>query len=102
MGPIVSNGTAAAFRMAALDHPSMDWWAAAETIEPLILTCRLRGIEPGTADKSVYAAALLNIYRRVRLYDVTISAGALAYRYAGRVETDRASITDPAMGAARP
>jgi phospholipase C len=35
-------------------------------------------------------------------YDVTVSAGALAYRYAGRVETGRPSITDPAMGAARP
>jgi phospholipase C len=35
-------------------------------------------------------------------YDVSVSAGALAYRYAGRVETGRASITDPAMGAARP
>jgi phospholipase C len=34
-------------------------------------------------------------------YDVTVSAGALAYRYAGRVETGRASITDPAMDAAR-
>ncbi len=30
--------------------------------------------------------------------DVTVSAGALAYRYAGRVEAGRASISDPAMG----
>ncbi len=33
-------------------------------------------------------------------YDVTVRAGALAYRYAGRVETGEWSITDPAMGRA--
>ena len=31
-------------------------------------------------------------------YDFSVRAGSLAYRYAGRVETGRWSITDPAMG----
>jgi phospholipase C len=31
-------------------------------------------------------------------YDVSVTAGALRYRYAGRIETGAWSVTDPAMG----
>jgi phospholipase C len=31
-------------------------------------------------------------------YDFTVAVGAMTYRYAGRIETGKWSVTDPAMG----
>ena len=43
------------------------------------------------------ASATIDLAATQGWYDFTVVAGALAYRYAGRVETGAWSITDPAM-----